>query len=137
DEPHPTYFVPSLFDVSSDDSFITKGMLELKVITEEINASKTQMERDFLIEKRKNKSYDLQNQLFGYYEFLNAEGESKKLTAIFEQTDHKIPPAGAGECAAPKLFQYAFKHNLKPIAIAEFWWGKSNKSSTRQHLEYY
>lgn len=45
----------------------------------------------------------------------------------------KFPPAGAGECAAPKLLQYAYKHQLKPIAMAEFWWGDSPKAEIRHH----
>ncbi|MGL4448060.1 MAG: RluA family pseudouridine synthase, partial [Shewanella sp.] len=47
------------------------------------------------------------------------------------------PPAGAGECAAPKLLQYAFKHRLKPLAMAEFWWGAPPKSAIRQHKQFY
>ena len=56
---------------------------------------------------------------------------------IFKTTALKLPPAGAGECAAPKLFQHAFKHDLKPIALAEFWWGESPKMEIRKHLHYY
>ena len=47
------------------------------------------------------------------------------------------PPAGAGECAAPKLLQYAFANDLKPITLAEFWWGISPKSAIRKHKNYY
>ena len=47
------------------------------------------------------------------------------------------PPAGAGECAAPKLLNYAFEHQLKPIAMAEFWWGQSPKSEIRKHKQFY
>ncbi|WP_246454749.1 hypothetical protein [Hyunsoonleella aquatilis] len=47
------------------------------------------------------------------------------------------PPAGSGECAAPKLFQYAYENNLKPIAMAEFWWGASPKSEVRKHKQFY
>jgi len=137
DEPHPTHFVPSLFDVTTDDSFITKGMLELKGISEEILKTESETLISELKVKRKSKSFALQHQLFESYVFLNANGVSKSLTTIFEDFNHKIPPAGAGECSAPKLLHYAFKHDLKPIAIAEFWWGKSNKSGTREHLSYY
>ncbi|MEE1974346.1 RNA pseudouridine synthase, partial [Maribacter flavus] len=47
------------------------------------------------------------------------------------------PPAGSGECAAPKLFQFAYQNNYKPIAMAEFWWGASPKSEVRRHKEFY
>ncbi|MEG0697597.1 MAG: RluA family pseudouridine synthase, partial [Algoriella sp.] len=47
------------------------------------------------------------------------------------------PPAAAGECAAPKLLQYAFQENLEPICMAEFWWGDSPKSEVRKHQHFY
>ena len=94
-------------------------------------------EIDSLKEKRKNKSADLQKQLFEGYQFLNVKGETKSLFDIFINTFDNKPPSGAGECAAPKLLQYAFKNNLKPIAIAEFWWGKSPSSEIRKHQMFY
>lgn len=90
-----------------------------------------------LKEKRKQTSNDLQQQLFDEYNFLNKAGEYKNVREIFEQTVVKIPPAGAGECAAPKLLQYAFKNQLQPIAMAEFWWGKSPNDEVRKHKQFY
>ena len=49
----------------------------------------------------------------------------------------KAPPGGTGDCAAPKLFQYAFQNNLKPLALAEFWWGGSPENGIRHHGEFY
>ncbi|WP_295335625.1 pseudouridine synthase [Flavobacterium sp.] len=86
-----------------------------------------------LKEERRQKSAQLQQQLFEQYAFLNQYQELKSLGAIFNGN----PPAGAGECAAPKLLHYAFQHNLKPIAMAEFWWGKSPKSEVRKHQQFY
>lgn len=86
-----------------------------------------------LKQERKQKSAALQQQLFEEYAFLNQYQELKSLAAIFKGN----PPAGAGECAAPKLLHYAFQHNLKPIAMAEFWWGKSPKSEVRKHGQFY
>lgn len=83
---------------------------------------------------RKNKSAALQQQLFDNYTFLNQQGESKSLSEIFEGN---TLIAGAGECAAPKLLQYAFLHDLKPIVMAEFWWGESPKSEIRKHGKFY
>ena len=68
---------------------------------------------------------------------LNYRGETKTLCDIFEQTVQKTPPAGAGECAAPKLLQEAYLHGWKPIAMAEFWWGASPRTEIRQHGQYY
>lgn len=87
--------------------------------------------------KRKEKSAALQQRLFDQYHFLNAQGESKSVMQIFEERIQMLPPAGAGDCAAPKLMQYAYAHNLKPICLAEFWWGASPASEVRQHANFY
>lgn len=87
--------------------------------------------------ERKQRSAALQQKLFRQFRMLNARGEEKDLCSIFEQTVQKVPPAGAGECAAPKLLQYAYLHQLKPIAMAEFWWGDSPKAEIRHHGYYY
>jgi len=88
-------------------------------------------------ELRRNKSANLQRQLFDQYRFLNAKGEDKSIRAIFEEATQMLPPAGAGECAAPKLLQYAYQHQLTPICMAEFWWGASPASEVRKHRYYY
>lgn len=88
---------------------------------------------NLLKEERRNRSAALQQQLFSDYAFLNQYGTTKSLQTIFQGN----PPAGAGECAAPKLLHYAFEHRLKPIAMAEFWWGQSPKSEVRKHGQFY
>jgi tRNA pseudouridine32 synthase/23S rRNA pseudouridine746 synthase len=90
-----------------------------------------------LKEIRKIKSAACQKQIFDNYYFLNAKKNKKSLGDIFEETTLQKPPAGAGECAAPKLLQYAFLNNFKPIALAEFWWGKSPSSEIRVHKNFY
>ena len=90
-----------------------------------------------LKEARKTKSAALQQQLHDSYSFLNAKGNTKDLCSIFGSTTQLKPPAGAGECAAPKLLDYAFKNQLHPIALCEFWWGESPKSEIRVHKEFY
>lgn len=87
--------------------------------------------------ERKTRSAALQQKLFEQFGMLNYRGELKNLCEIFGQTVHKTPPAGAGECAAPKLLQQAYLHGWKPIAMAEFWWGDSPKTEIRHHGHYY
>ena len=87
--------------------------------------------------ERKERSAALQRKLFEQFRMLNAQGEVKDLYTIFEQTVQKVPPAGAGECALPKLLQYAYLHQLRPLAMAEFWWGDSPKNEIRHHGYYY
>ena len=87
--------------------------------------------------ERKVRSATLQQQLFEQFRMLNYRGEVITLCDIFEQTVHKTPPAGAGECSAPKLLQQAYLHHWKPIAMAEFWWGNSPRNEVRHHGYYY
>ncbi len=90
-----------------------------------------------LKEQRKSKSAALQQYLFEQYQFLNSKKEVKNLIELFAETSEQNIPAGAGECAAPKLLQYAFLHDLKPIAMAEFWWGQSPNKEIRKHQQFY
>lgn len=87
--------------------------------------------------QRKTLSAALQQRLFDEYRFLNIKGELQSLGHIFKDTIYRTPPAGAGECAAPKLLHFAFKHGFMPIAMAEFWWGAAPKSEIRQHKNFY
>ncbi|WP_296383513.1 RluA family pseudouridine synthase, partial [Winogradskyella sp.] len=87
--------------------------------------------------ERKTLSASLQRQIHEKYSFLNVNGETKDLIDIFKTTDLGKPPAAAGECAAPKLFQYAFKNNLKPLVMAEFYWGISPTAEVRKHGQFY
>ena len=87
--------------------------------------------------KRKQMSDELQRWLFAAYRMLNAKGEERDLIDIFREYTHAMPPAGAGDCCAPKLLQYAYRYRLRPVCMAEFWWGESPASEIRHHLHYY
>ncbi len=87
--------------------------------------------------ERKRRSDALQHWLFRQFRMRNARGEERDLLHIFAATAQRVPPSGAGECCAPKLLQYAFLHDLRPLAMAEFWWGASPKTELRRHLHYY
>lgn len=107
---------------------INQISIQLNELTEQIDAIKQQ---------RKQRSNQLQNKLFEQYRFYNIRKDEKSLKAIFAPTTSPTPPAGAGECAAPKLLHFAFKHGYTPLALAEFWWGVSPKSEIRKHKSYY
>lgn len=87
--------------------------------------------------ERKERSAALQQQLFEQYVFLNTKGQNKSLYEIFSPTAFGKPPSAAGECATPKLLQYAFAKGYKPLAMAEFWWGASPRSEIRKHKQFY
>ena len=111
----------------------------LRSILEEDQAKVDRLEQEIeqLKQERKRRSATLQRKLFEQFRILNARGEVKDLCELFAPTSQGTPPAGAGECAAPKLLQYAYQHQLEPIAMAEFWWGDSPKTEIRHHGYYY
>ena len=74
----------------------------------------------------------LQRWLFEQFKVLNANGCEKSLLDIFAEHSGIIPPGGAGECAAPKLLQYAYLNSLTPIAVSEFWVGESPTGEVRR-----
>ncbi len=87
--------------------------------------------------ERKRRSAALQTKLFRQFVLLNAKGERRNLCDIFAHTPQGMPPAGAGECAAPKLLQQAYLHGWQPLCMAEFWWGPSPENEVRLQGHYY
>ena len=82
--------------------------------------------------ERKTRSAELQKWLFRQFNVLNAHGCSKTILQIFQEQSGVLPPAGTGECAAPKLLQYAYRHHLQPLCMAEFWVGASPVGELRR-----
>lgn len=76
----------------------------------------------------------LQQQLFALYTVHNARGECRNVASIFAPA---IPPGGTGECCAPKLLEYAYRNALRPVCMAEWWWGDSPQGEVRHHGHYY
>ncbi len=122
------YFVPPVFDAQQPDGYF-------KTREREIMAS----------EEHKQMSQELQTWLFHQYQLLNAKGETKDLVDVWQdyhcseriRRKFPLPPGGTGDCCAPKLLQYAYKEGLKPICMAEFWWGESPKNLIRHHEQFY
>lgn len=125
---------------SSQDHFLLKD--KTKEWKNRIHAAKAELlleenKVQDLKEKRGKRSAALQKKIFAAYSFLNRNGETKSLLELFSFLDPMFPPAGAGECAAPKLLHYAYQNHFEPIALAEFWWGQSPSSEIRQHKNFY
>ncbi|MBQ8502080.1 MAG: RNA pseudouridine synthase [Bacteroides sp.] len=108
---------------------------EIQLLTDALHPYEQQIEA--LKQERRQRSADLQMRLFRQFRMLNARGEEQDLCTLFAPTAQQTPPAGAGECCAPKLLQYAYRRGWKPIAMAEFWWGDSPKTEVRHHGHYY
>ena len=123
-----SYFVPPVFDAQQPDGHFKLTERAIKDAPD-----------------HKQLSQDLQLWLFHQYQFLNARGETKDLVDVWQdyhsspkiRKKFPLPPGGTGDCCAPKLLQYAYQHGLKPVCMAEFWWGPSPKSEVRHHEQFY
>ena len=102
-----------------------------------VRLNKARHHLDCLKEKRRSDSEALQRWLFTNFKLLNARGESRSLSEIFAATSLKTPPSGAGECCAPKLLQAAYLQGWRPVAIAEYWYGKPKGGEVRLQGEHY
>ncbi|HEY1202552.1 MAG TPA: pseudouridine synthase, partial [Niastella sp.] len=125
----------SLYDKRQLKALTEKWEQTLEEMRTKLARFETKLEA--LKNERKERSAALQQQLFGQYVFLNKDGEGKSLQEIFSQTAFRKPPSAAGECAIPKLLQFAFVNGYKPIAMGEFWWGAAPKSEIRKHKHFY
>ncbi|TBR60631.1 RNA pseudouridine synthase [Westiellopsis prolifica IICB1] len=86
-----------------------------------------------LKQQRKQLSRQLQAQMHAAYSMMNFFGQSRSLQQLIPEG----LPTGTGDCCAPKLLHYAATHNLKPLAMAEFWWGPSSVNQDKIQGEFY
>ena len=127
------YFVPPVFDAQQPDGHFK---------TMERQISLTSAHAPLVAKKM---SQELQLWLFHQYQMLNARGECKDLVELWQAYYNRprllqrypLPPGGTGDCCAPKLLQYAYRQGLKPVCMAEFWWGATTRTELRRHLNYY
>ncbi len=136
---HHNYFVPPVYDLLNPDGYFKEEEARISAINVMLNHTNDNNQKtiEALKEERKQRSIALQQWIFEQFRLRNARGEEQDIYSIFTQTAHRNPPAGTGECAAPKLLQYAYLNNLQPLAMAEFWWGDSPKGEIRRHGHYY
>lgn len=125
----------SIADSYELKQFKREAALKIQGLQDLLNDFELETER--LKDLRKRKSNKLQSKIFEHYSMLNARGERKDLMDIFDAFNGDIPPSGSGECAAPKLLNYAYSNNLQPICMAEFWWGRPALSKVRKHGLFY
>ena len=144
---HHNYFVPPVYDLLNPDGYFKEEEAQISALNQlirtteenqgELHQACTESTIESLKEERKQRSIALQQWIFHQFRLLNARNEVQDIYQIFEETTHRNPPAGTGECAAPKLLQHAYSNGFKPLAIAEFWWGESPKGEIRRHGYYY
>lgn len=135
-------FVPPVYDLSVEEDFYKEEEANISAI----NARIKELEDHEAIFKhviaalkreRKQRSQALQIEIFRHFNFTNKYGETKNIIDIFAEAKRGMPPGGAGECAAPRLLNYAFTHGLEPVAMAEFWYGVTSRLEIRLHRQFY
>ena len=89
-----------------------------------------------LKKERAERSDELQKWIFENALVHNAIGEVSSIWEVFN-ADGLIPPGGTGDCAAPKLLEYAYRNRLQPLAMGEFWYGLSPETAVRTHGHFY
>ena len=133
------YFVPPVFDAQQPDGHFKQTEQAISALNHTIATMTDQTdsgELKTLRDRRRQLSEELQQWLFHQYQLLNARGETRDLVDIWHdyhaspriQKKFPLPPGGTGDCCAPKLLQYAYRHAMHPVCMAEFWWGDSPRS---------
>ena len=129
-------WAPPLFDVKQFERINYNTEKEIKALGRKIDRCNRNSEEWLMLRKiRRTLSQKLMHKIHGLYRLTNFNKETVTLAEAY--TGDGGIPTGTGDCCAPKLLNYAAKNNLKPIGMKEFYWGKENRSKTRQHREYY
>ncbi len=146
------YFVPPIYDLAAPDDFYLRKDAEISAINHKIrvagelmaDASLQSDKRKALADEtarlqtlRREKSIALQREIFRHFDIMTADGTYRNIVQIFADAKRGLPPGGTGECAAPRLLQAAFLRGLKPVALAEFWYGRSPRNIRRVHGQFY
>ncbi len=129
-------WAPPLIDPGTFENAVLKADPAIKELTAKISNLPTKSaERALLIDRRRELSRRHMHEIHEMYTIRNFAGESTDLFSLFK--DRGGIPAGTGDCCAPKLLNHAIERGLKPLSLAEFYWGRDNRSGTRKHRRFY
>jgi hypothetical protein len=129
-------WAPPLLDLKKYNEIVIPGDKQLKAFGYEMNQLDTFSEEyQLLKQNRKELSQMLMGQIHNLYRLINFRGETNSLKKVWSE-DRGIP-TGTADCCAPKLLNWAAQKKLKPLALAEFYFGKTNRSGTRKHGQFY
>ena len=126
-------FVPPIFDLTEPGGYYRAAEVRITAINQQLQDPtflNDSEESERLKAERHALSIDLQDWIFDHYLVSNALGETLSIKEVFARRG-LVPPGGTGDCAAPKLLQYAYNHGLKPLAMGEFWYGASPRREVR------
>ena len=124
-------FVPPIFDLTEPGGYYRAAEARITAINQRLAKDVLTSEEVAALEAERHAlSVDLQDWIFSRYLISNALGETLSIKEVFARRG-LVPPGGTGDCAAPKLLQYAYSHGLKPLAVGEFWYGASPRREVR------
>ncbi|MCR4860555.1 MAG: RluA family pseudouridine synthase, partial [Bacteroidales bacterium] len=129
-------FVPPIYDLLDPEGHFKREEAAIVALNREIKDCNDSDRITALKRERRERSVALQEWIFDQFEVLNARGERLTIAEVFARRG-LVPPSGTGECAAPKLLQYAYLHGLKPLAFGEFWYGASPVGELRRPGSFY
>ncbi len=128
-------WVPPLFDAQEFWDLIGPVDKRIAALGRKIEGAGDETpQKDELIQQRKELSKKLMKEIHGLYRLNNFNNQQLTFTDIAGPMGL---PSGTGDCCAPKLLNFAAVHGLKPLGIAEFFWGKDNLSASRHHGQFY
>jgi hypothetical protein len=133
-------WAPPLMDEERFMAVMAAGNLGIHPLTDLIQSlEKGSDEWNRKVAERKLVSQSVLSELHDLYEVHNFCNEKRSLAASFHPPNilQKGIPVGTGDCCAPKLLNLAAKKNLRPISIAEFFWGRETASGQRLEGEFY
>lgn len=130
-------FVPPIFDLTEPGGYYRAAEARISDINRRLAGESLPAEDAAALERERHAlSVDLQDWIFSRYRVSNALGETLSIKEVFARRG-LVPPGGTGDCAAPKLLQYAYSHGLKPLAMGEFWYGASPRREVRAQGRFY
>ena len=108
-------FVPPVCDLLDPEGRFKSGEREISELNFLIHKAEkagnpspeAAAELERMKSRRRELSEYLQKWIFDHYELLNARGERRSISSLAESAGG-LPPGGTGDCALPKLLQYAY-----------------------------
>ena len=129
-------WVPPILSRRTYSEVVLPGQAKIKKMSRAMQRLEPSSSRHVaLASERKRISNELMDKLRVLYRFSNFKGEERSLREAFLFPD--AIPGGVGECCAPKLLNHAARSGLRPVGMAEFYWGAPTPSGGREAGKFY
>jgi len=107
---------------------------QIKALGRQIDNACSEQQKRHDQRARRDLSQQLMRDIHASYVLRNARGEQRPMIDAFV-SDAGIP-SGTGDCCTPKLLHACYLRGWKPVAVAEFCWGRS-KVAPRESGSFY